>query len=56
MEAVQSYNDKICRYFNKAGPKNTKGVLDIAARRAKELGIRKCLVATCSGKTVLAAL
>ena len=48
--------DKVCRYFKKAGPGNTKSVLDIAASRAKELEIRRILVATCSGKTVLDAL
>ena len=47
--------DTTCRYFTKPGKKNTEGVLAAAAKRARELSIGKVLVATCSGKTALAA-
>jgi hypothetical protein len=47
--------DASIRYFTKPGKRNTKKLLDIAARRANELGIRKILVATCSGQTAIEA-
>ena len=50
------YHDIECRYFGKPGLKNTKGVLEIVSRRAKDLAIGKVLVATCSGKTAFDAL
>ena len=56
MAKTISYRDVVCRYFDKPGVKNTKAVLDAAARRAEELGIGKVLVATCSGKTAFTAL
>ena len=43
-------------YFTKPGPRNTATCLDIAARRAEDLGIEKILIATCTGKTGLKAL
>ena len=43
-------------YFTKPGPQNTPTCLDVAARRAGELGIEKILIATCTGKTALKAL
>ncbi|MBW2044083.1 MAG: hypothetical protein JRI96_04260 [Deltaproteobacteria bacterium] len=49
-------NDVQCRYFRKPGPQNTTSVLEIVSHRAKELGVRKVLVATCSGKTAFRAL
>jgi hypothetical protein len=45
-----------CRYFSRPGKKNTNDVLAAAAKRAGELSIKTILVATCSGKTALAAL
>ena len=50
------YEDIQCRYFKKPGPENTPWVMEIAARRAKELGIRNILLATCSGQTAFDAL
>jgi hypothetical protein len=50
------YFDVPCRYFVKQGNKNTGEVLKVAAKRAGELSIKKVLVATCSGKTALAAV
>jgi len=44
-----------CRYFAKPGKRNTDDVLAAAAKRARELSIGKVLIATCSGKTALAA-
>ncbi|MGD9074555.1 MAG: pyruvate kinase alpha/beta domain-containing protein [Desulfobacteraceae bacterium] len=52
---MSEYNDVTCRYFKKPGPKNTEGVLEAVSRRANELGIRKVVVATCSGRTALKA-
>jgi uncharacterized protein len=45
-----------CLYFNKPGDKNTTAVLGSVSRRAKELSIRKVVVATCSGQSAFAAL
>jgi hypothetical protein len=50
------YYDSPCRYFHKPGGKNTKIVLEAVSRRAKELAIRKVLIATCSGRTAFEAL
>jgi len=45
-----------CLYFDKPGPQNTRRTLEIAAARARELGIKSVVVASSSGKTgVLAA-
>ncbi len=43
-------------YFPACGEANTRRTLEIAARRAQELGLQKILVATTSGKTALRAL
>jgi hypothetical protein len=53
---MAEYNDVTCRYFEKPGPKNTEAVLEAVSRRAKELGIKKVVVATCSGQTAFKAL
>jgi hypothetical protein len=50
------YDEIRCRYFKKPGPKNTEAVMEIAARRAKELGVSTFLVATCGGRTAFQAL
>ena len=47
MEAIQS----ICTYFGQCGEENTRETLDIAASRARELGIGDILVASTRGKT-----
>ncbi|MBL7119017.1 hypothetical protein ISS96_03305 [Candidatus Bathyarchaeota archaeon] len=38
-------------YFDSPGPENTEQILDLAKKRAEELGIRNILVATSSGRT-----
>ncbi len=40
-----------CLYFSRPGPANTRLTLEIASRRAKELGIRQAVVASTSGRT-----
>jgi hypothetical protein len=45
----------LCITFEKPGPQNTGRTLEIAAKRADELGIRHIVVATTSGKTGLLA-
>ncbi|GEM_PF-36993 len=45
------YMDKVIRYFDKPGPQNTEGTIEIAKERAKELGIKYVVVATSSGDT-----
>jgi hypothetical protein len=47
--------DAPCRYFTKPGKQNTNDLLDAVARRAKELAVKKVLVATCSGRTAMEA-
>ena len=44
--------DIACRYFTSPGPKNTGDLLDRALTRCRELGIKKALVATRTGRTV----
>ncbi|MDD4753613.1 MAG: pyruvate kinase alpha/beta domain-containing protein [Desulfitobacteriaceae bacterium] len=41
------------KYFVKKGKVNTDATLNIAVERAKELGIKHLVVASCSGETVL---
>lgn len=45
-----------CLHFNRPGPKNTEALVAHAAARAKELKIKKVIIATCTGRTVKAAL
>jgi hypothetical protein len=45
-----------CLLFERPGPQNTERTLEWAARRAKELGAGRVLVATRSGETALKAL
>jgi hypothetical protein len=45
-----------CRYFEKTGRDNTRDVLEAVSKRARQLGIRTVLVATCSGKTAMEAI
>jgi hypothetical protein len=45
-----------CWYFTKSGPVNTAAVLEAANERAKDLGIRKIVLATNTGKTAYEAL
>jgi hypothetical protein len=55
MARKPAYIDSPIRYFNKPGERNTKTLLDAVARRAKELSIHRVIVATCSGRTAMAA-
>ena len=43
-------------YFDKPGPVNTDKTLELAKKRALELGVKKVLVATFSGESVFKAL
>jgi hypothetical protein len=56
MDTLAVYEDIACRYFKKPGPENTRWVMEIVARRAKELSVQKILAATCTGKTAFDAL
>jgi len=42
--------------FEAGGPENTKPTLEAARRRAEQLGIRKVVLATSTGRTALTAL
>ncbi len=50
------FEDKPCRCFRQAGSENTSSVLEAVASRARSLGTKKVVVATCSGDTALEAL
>ena len=50
------FEDKPCRCFRQAGSENTRSVLEAVASRARSLGTKKVVVATCSGDTALEAL
>ncbi len=56
MNESESYRETQVRFFRKAGPRNTRDVLESIARRAGELSIDRVLIPTCSGRTVLDAL
>jgi hypothetical protein len=53
-DEILAYNAP-CLYFHKAGGKNTLALLEAVSRRAKELSIRKVLIATCSGRAAFEA-
>ncbi len=44
MTRAKTYEDISCRYFLRPGRRNTRALLEAAARRAEETGIRKALV------------
>jgi len=46
-----SYQKKSTYYFDKPGPANTRDCAEIALERARELSIKKVLVASTTGKT-----
>jgi len=51
-----SYTSVPCVYFKNPGKENTKRTLEIAARRAEELKVRRVLVSSTTGETALLAL
>jgi uncharacterized protein len=55
MARPKPFDDVPCRYFHRPGRRNTKALLEAAARRAAETGIRKVLVASGSGRTAFVA-
>ena len=56
MNDASLYEEKTCRYFKKPGPNNTEAVLEFASERARELGIKRVLMASNSGNTAFKAL
>ena len=56
MEESALFREIPCRYFTKPGPVNSSAVLEAVNRRAKELGIRKVVLATSTGRTAFEAL
>jgi len=48
-----SYTARNCYYFDKPGPENTKDAALFAIERAKELGLKKIVVASTSGDTAV---
>jgi hypothetical protein len=56
MSEKATFEETIALFFQKAGPRNTRQVLEAVARRAGELSIDQVLLPTCSGKTVFEAL
>ena len=55
MKKTNPYSDCSCRYFARPGAGNTGKALEAVAQRANELGIRKIIIPTYSGKSALAA-
>jgi uncharacterized protein len=51
-----SSHDVLCRYFSKPGPQNAAALFDAVLERAKQLSIKKIIIATCSGDTALTAV
>jgi len=56
MKNQNIYQERICRYFPRPGPKNTRSVLEVVSKSALELGLKKVLVATCTGRTAFEAI
>jgi uncharacterized protein len=56
MSESSLYQDISCRYFNKPGGKNTRGVLEAVSKRGKDLSIKKVIIASYSGRTAFEAL
>lgn len=55
MTAYSNFSDVSCRYFSMPGSVNTEAVFEAAAKRAEEMTTGRVVVATCSGRTALAA-
>jgi len=55
MTAYSNFSDVSIRYFSRPGAINTDAVFEAAAKRAAERSIGRIVVATCSGRTALAA-
>lgn len=51
-----SYEEKVARYFRSTGPENTDSTLELAKKRALELGIKDIVVASSHGNTARKAL
>jgi len=51
-----SYEEKVIRYFKNKGPENTDSTLELAKKRALELGIKDIVVASSHGNTARRAL
>ena len=56
MPESSPFHDISCRYFHKPGGKNTRAVLEAVSKRAKDLSIKKVLIASYSGRTAFEAL
>ena len=50
---IMTYTQKTICYFDRPGAENTRDCAKIAVERAKELGISKIVVASCSGATAV---
>jgi Uncharacterized conserved protein len=55
LKKTNTYSDCSCRYFARSGAGNTEKTLEAIAQRANELGIKKIIIPTYSGKSALAA-
>ncbi len=55
MTAYSDFSDVSCRYFSMPGSVNTEAVFEAVAKRAAAMTIGRIVVATCSGRTALAA-
>jgi uncharacterized protein len=55
VKKTNPYSDCSCRYFAQPGAQNTANTLDAVTKRANELGIRKIIIPTYSGRSALAA-
>ena len=47
------FHDKVCRYFENPGSRNTEAVLEAVLRRLKEGDLRTVIVSSTSGRTGL---
>jgi len=55
MTRTNAYTDTICRYFDQAGPANTRKALEIVCQRAVHSDISRIVIPTYSGKSALLA-
>lgn len=56
MPGSSLFHEISCRYFHKPGGKNTRSVLEAVSQRAKDLSVKKVLIASYSGRTAFEAL
>lgn len=55
MKRTDAYTDKVCRYFDQAGPANTRAAIEAVCHRSSHLGISRIVIPSYTGESALLA-